>query len=47
MARLLRGLRRDAPLTFDDVTLPQSYLVRRFHEQQAALAATPPAASRP
>jgi predicted homoserine dehydrogenase-like protein len=47
MSRLLRGLRRDAPLTFDDITLPRSYLVRRFHEQQAAQAATTPAASRP
>jgi predicted homoserine dehydrogenase-like protein len=37
--RLRRGLRRDQPLTVDDIALPDSAVVRLFSEQQRALAA--------
>ena len=48
VARLTRSLERDAPLSFEDVALPESYLVRRFRGQQAHVATKPvPATPRP
>ncbi len=44
-ARILRDLAIDAPLSYDDVALPESYLVRRFLAQLPAVAT--PAVSRP
>lgn len=41
-ARVARALFRDQPLTYDDVVLPESSIVRRFREQRGLLSEAQP-----